>query len=136
MIKYNWEELKKYSNNNIDKILEYLTNVYYLKGTMYNYLLSNSWATAVYNSKEPKNNYLLNVDDFIANAFNGTKDEQYVYLDLASKRDLFTYFNTKGRVIFIPIWKVEDTYNMNMLKSNRLLSIDSNNIYLIYEGEN
>lgn len=136
MITYNWENLKKYSKNDINKILEYFTNMYVLKGTMHEYLLKHRWAREVYNNKEPKSSYLLNVDDFILNTFNGTKDEQYVYLDLASKRDIFTYYNTKGNVIFLPIWKVEKYYNLNMLKSNRLLTIDSNNIYLIYEGEN
>jgi hypothetical protein len=135
MIKYNWEDLKKYTNNDISKILEYLSNVYVLKGTMYDYLLKHKWAAKIYNSKETKSSYLLNVDDLVLNSLNGTKDEQYVYLDLASKRDIFTYYNTKGNVIFLPVWKVEEYYNLNTLKSNRLLTIDSNNIYLIYEGE-
>jgi hypothetical protein len=135
MIKFNWKELKKYSKNDVDKILAYFTNVYVLKGTMYNYLLKHKWAAAVYNSTEPKNNYILNIDDLITNDLNATKEEQYVYLDLASKRDIFTYYNTKGRVIFLYTWKVEKYYNLNTLKTNRLLNIDDNNIYLVYEGE-
>ena len=102
---------------------------------MYDYLLANQWANAAYNCKEPKTNYILNIDDFIANPFNATKEEQFVYLDLASKRDLFTYHNTKGRVTFLYSWKVEKYYNLNTLKTNRLLNIDDKNIYLIYEGE-
>lgn len=136
MIKFNWEELKKYSNNDIDKILEYFTNVYVLKGTMYEYLLNNSWAAAAQNSKKPKSNYILNIDELILNELNATKEEQYVYIDLASKRDLFTYYNTKGRVVFLVTWKVEKYYNIHTLKTNRLLNIDENNIYLVYEGEN
>jgi len=136
MIKFNWEELKKYSNNDIDKILEYFTNVYVLKGTMYEYLLNNNWAAAVQNSKKPKSNYILNIDELILNDLNATKEEQYVYIDLASKRDLFTYYNTKGRVVFLVTWKVEKYYNIQTLKTNRLLNIDENNIYLVYEGEN
>ena len=135
MIKFNWEELKKHSKNDISKILEYFTNVYVLKGTMYEYLLTHNWAAKVYNSEQPKNNYILNIDDLILNDLNATKDEQYVYLDLASKRDLFTYYNTKGRVVFLVTWKVEKYYNIQTLKTNRLLNIDENNIYLVYEGE-
>lgn len=136
MIKYNWQELKKYSKNDIKKILEYFTNIYVLKGTMYDYLKSHNWALSVYNSKEPKTSYLLNIDDFILNDVNATSDEQFIYLDLASKRDIFTYHNTKGSVIFLPTWKVEKYYNLNMLKSNRLLIVDDKNIYFLYEGEN
>ena len=136
MITYNWEDIKKYTNNDINKILDYFKYVYVLQGTMYDFLNKYRWANRIYNSKESKSSYLTNVNDFIINSLNGTKDEQYIYLDLASKRDLFTYYNTKGYVIFLPIWKVEEYYNLNMLKSNRLLTIDSNNIYLVYEGEN
>ena len=103
---------------------------------MYDYLLNHKWAAKAYNSVLPKSNYILNIDDLILNDLNATKDEQYVYLDLASKRDLFTYHNTKGRVVFLVTWKVEKYYNINALKTNRLLSIDENNIYLVYEGEN
>ena len=133
MITYNWEAIKKNSKNDISKILEYFTNVYVLKGTMYDYLLANKWASAAY---QPGQNYILNIDDLILNELNATKEEQYVYLDLASKRDLFTYHNTKGRVIFLFNWKVEKYYNIQQLKTNRLLNIDDNNIYLIYEGDN
>jgi hypothetical protein len=135
MIKYNWEVIKKNTGNDISKILEYFSNVYVLKGTMYNYLISHKWAAAIYKSEEPESNYILNIDDLILNVENATKEEQYVYLDLASKRDIFTYYNTKGRVIFLYGWKIEKYYNINELKTNRLLNVDANNIYLIYEGE-
>ena len=135
MIKYNWEEIKKYSKNDIGKILDYFTNVYVLKGTMYDYLNKHNWAAKIFNSSEPKSNYILSIDALIRNDLNGTKEEQYVYLDLASKRDIFTYYNTQGKVVFLPAWKVEKYYNLNTLKTNRLLTIDSTNIYLIYEDE-
>jgi hypothetical protein len=135
MIKYNWEELKKYSKTDVKKILEYFTNVYVLKGTMYEYLLNHKWAAAAYNSKEPKNSYILNIDALILDEEGATDDEKFVYLELASMRDVFTYHNTKGRVIFLENWKVEKHYNINALKTNRLLTVDNNNIYLVYEGE-
>ena len=136
MIEYNWKELRKYSNDDIKKILEYFTNVYVLKGTMYDYLLNHKWAASVYNSIEPKMNYILNIDELVLDDSGATDEEKFVYLDLASMRDLFTYHNTKGRVIFLVNWKVEKYYNINALKTNRLLNIDDNNIYLVYEGDN
>ena len=136
MIEYNWKELRKYSNDDIKKILEYFTNVYVLKGTMYDYLLNHKLAASVYNSIEPKMNYILNIDELVLDDSGATDEEKFVYLDLASMRDLFTYHNTKGRVIFLVNWKVEKYYNINALKTNRLLNIDDNNIYLVYEGDN
>ena len=115
MIKYNWEDIKKYTKNDINKILDYIANVYVLQGTMYDYLVKHSWASQIYNSKNAQNSYLLNPKEFIINSENATPEEQYVYLDLASKRDLFTYHNTKGKVIFLPIWKVEKYYNIPVI---------------------
>ncbi len=137
MIKYNWEVIKKYTKNDPERILDYFANVYVLKGTMYNYLNSKTWARNIYNNNEERSSYLLNVDDLIKNVLNGTKDEQYVYLDLASQRDLFTLYNTKGKVNFIPYWKVQHKYtDLDRLRLNRLLEIDENNIHFVYEGEN
>lgn len=135
MITFNWEDIKKYTKGDISKILEYFTNVYVLQGTMYDYLNTHNWAAQIYNSKNAQNSYLLNIKDLILNDSNATPEEQYVYLDLASRRDTFAYYNTKGKVIFLPTWKVEKYYNLQALKTNRLLDINDKNIYLIYEGE-
>ena len=136
MIKFNWNEIRKHTKDDISKILEYFTNVYVLKGTMYNYLLGHKWAAKIYNSDKPTNNYILNIDDLILDELGATDEEKFVYLDLASRRDLFTYYNTKGRVIFLHNWKIEKYYNLQALKTNRLLNIDEDNIYLVYEGDN
>ena len=106
MITFNWDELQKQSKGDFNKIIEYFTNVYVLKGTMYDYLKTHEWAARAFNS-EPKNNYILNIDDLVLNELNATPAEMYVYIDLASKRDLFTYHNTKGNVIFLYSWKIE-----------------------------
>ena len=136
MIKFNWNEIRKNTKDDISKILEYFTNVFVLKGTMYDYILNHKWAAKIYNSKEPNKNYILNIDDLILDTLGATDEEKFVYLDLASKRDLFTYYNTKGRVIFLHNWKIEKYYNLQALKTNRLLNIDEDNIYLVYEGDN
>ena len=136
MITFNWNEIRKQTKDDISKILDYFSNVYVLKGTMYDYLLKHKWAAKIYNSKEPNNNYILNIDDLLFDSLGSTDEEKFVYLDLASKRDLFTYYNTKGRVIFLHNWKIEKYYNINALKTNRLLNIDEDNIYLVYEGDN
>ena len=137
MIRYNWEDIKKFTKNDPKKIIDYFANVYVLQGTMFTFINTRKWATQIHNSKTEKNSYLLNVGDFIHNIPKATVDEQYVYLDLASKRDMFAYFNTKGKVNFLPYWKVADRYtDLDRLKLNRLLEIDERNIYFIHEGDN
>jgi hypothetical protein len=136
MIRYNWELIKKHSKNDAKKIIDYFANIYVLEGTMYSFLTNNQWATKIYNDKTDKNSYILNIKDLIRNTLNATLDEQYIYLDLASRRDLFTYYNTRGTVNFIPYWKISDKYtDIDRLRLNRLLEIDDRNIYFIYEGE-
>ena len=133
MIKFNWEVIKKYTNKDPEKVLKYFENVFVLKGSMFDFLTENRWAMSIYVDKSDKNNYLLDIDQLIINETNATEMERYVYLDLASKRDYFTYMNTKGTVTFLPLWK--NTYEVDKLKLNRLLNIESNNIFFIYEGE-
>lgn len=136
MIKYNWDIIKKYTKNDPKKILDYFSNVYVQQGTMYDFLVLNRWAKSIQQDTTTKNSYILNIQELINNDLNATIDEQFVYLDLASKRDIFTYYNTKGRAIFLPYWKVSDIYtDIDRLKLNRLLMINENNIEFIYEGE-
>jgi len=133
MIRYNWEVIKKHTKGDASKILKYFENVFVLKGEMYSFLEQNSWAKSIYISTEDKNSFLLDIDQLIINADNATDEERVVYLDLASKRDYFTYMNTRGTVIFLPLWK--NTYPVDKLKLNRLLNIESKNIYFLYENE-
>jgi hypothetical protein len=136
MIRYNWEVIVKKTKNNPEKIINYFNNVFVAQGEMYEFLINNEWARDIQNESEEKQSYLLNIEGLIKNDLNGTKDEQIVYLDLASKRDMFTYYNTRGKVVFLPYWKVSDQYtDIDRLKLNRLLMIDENNIYFNYEGE-
>jgi hypothetical protein len=91
MIKFNWEEIRKHTKGNIPRILEYFTNVYVLKGTMYDYLLNHKWAAKIHNSKKPNNNYILNIDDLILDELGATDEEKYIYLDLASRREALPF---------------------------------------------
>jgi len=131
MLKYNWDILKKYD---IDKIKEYFTYVHLLKGEQYAYLLDNKWAIEI-NNAIIKDSYILNLEGFLGNSLKATKVEQYVYLDLLSRRNTFTYYNTQGSVTYLTAWKAEKMYDIDKLKANRLLNFDENNIYFVYEQE-
>ena len=131
MIRYNWDDIKKYTKEDIDLILDYLKNIYVLKGEMYNYVLGNPFASYIVNSKSIKSSYLLNIDDFIMNNEKASKSEQYVYLDLASRRDAFALYNSKGRIRYLHEWEVANDYDIEKLKVNRLLMLDDKKIYFI-----
>lgn len=135
MVRYNWELIKKYTNNDIEKILKYFSNIYILKGEEKIFTLKYKWAAKIYNESKDTNSFLINIEDLVENAVRATSIEQFIYLDLASKRDIFTYLNTRHKVSFLPYWKVEGLYDIEKLKTNRLLIIEDNNINFVYEGD-
>lgn len=131
VIKYNWEILKKYTNNDVHLILEFFDNVYVRKSENYFYL--NPWAAKIVaESENNAHSYIQNIEELIRAAKGATDSEVFVYIDLASKRSYFNFINTKGKANYLPAWKV-DEYDVNALKMNRLLTFDDNNIYLLYE---
>lgn len=109
-------------------------NIYLLTDSKYSYLLANRWANEVLEDFN-RDSYILNIEGLIRNPLNGTRTEQYIYLDLLSIRNVFTYYNTKGRAIFLPIWQIKKKYDIDKLKANRLLNIDKYNIHFVYEEE-
>ena len=130
--RYNWELLKKYTNNEPRKMVEFFENVYVKKSENYFYL--NEWAArTVAESANNSPNFILNAKDFITAAKGATDSEVFVYLDLASKRSYFTFANTQGKAVYLPKWKVAGDYDVKALEMNRLLTFDDDNIYLLYE---
>lgn len=135
MLRYDWTALKKYSNNDLSKILDYMKVIDAPKEVVYSFKLENEWVRKMILNGVSRNNYLLNFEGLLRNRLRGSKEELFVYLDLCSYRNSFNYFNTNGRVKDLPIWKISNTYDIDKLKANRLLEIDENNIHFIYEEE-
>jgi len=133
MIRYNWEVIKKYTDCKPELVLEYFKNIFVLKGEMYNFMQANKFANNIAKSKEIKSSYLLFIDELIKNDAKATLTEQYIYLDLASKRDAFALFNSKGRIRYLHYWEVEDEYDIKKLEINKLLILSDKKIYFIYE---
>ncbi len=95
----------------------------------------NPWAAKIVaESKNNAHSYIQNPKALMAASSGATDSEIYVYLDLVAKRSYFNYVNTKGKVNYLPKWKI-DNYDINKLEMNRLLDFDDDNIYLLYEGE-
>ena len=138
MIRYNWSAIKKYTELDLKKIILYFDTIYFKKTDIAIFLANNPYAKKIVNeSKDRKDNmsFMENYTDFRNNSMMGTEQEMLVYLDLISKRDMFTYLNTKKKVNYIPIWNIIDEYDIEKLKTNRLLFINERNIYFIYEGD-
>ena len=135
--RYNWTEVKLQCKSDIRKIKKFLKMVNYsTKDELQQYLLSNKYALRILTKKNScKQSFMINVEGFLENYMNATDDEMFIYLDLVSKRDYFTYLNTKKKVDYLPIWKVENIYEIKKLKTNRLLYISDTNIYFVYEGD-
>lgn len=133
MIRYNWEAIQKYTKNKPELVLDFFKNVYVLKGEMYSYMQSNKFARDIVNDKEVKSSYILHIDGLIENNERATLTEQYIYIDLASRRDAFSLFNSKGRIRYLHEWEVANDYDIEKLKINKLLMISDKKIYFIYE---
>ena len=134
VIKYNWQLLRKYSEDDPNKMLEFFDSVYIKKAENYFYL-NEFAAKIVAESKGNAHNYIQNIPELVIAAKAATKSELLVYLDLASKRSYFNFVNTKGKMNYLPIWKIDNEYDIEALKMNRLLTFDDKNIYLLYEQE-
>lgn len=128
MIKYNWESVLRNTNYNKVLILEYFTNVLYLRDK--DYITQNKYAAKI--RKEKTNiNFILNIKDFINNKNKATIEERVIYLDLISRRNLYDYL-TNG-IVYLKVHHIVGLYDADKLNENRLLSIKNNTIHFIYE---
>lgn len=123
MMTYNWPELCEYCGWNVDKILKFIKYVSYKKPFSENFMVK------ILKSKSPRYSFLNNPRGLIVNELQGTKSEQFIYLDLASKRGLYE-FRAEGR-LSLPIKFCN--YDLNKLKLNRLLLIKDGSIHFVYE---
>lgn len=137
MIRYDWESIKICTGGDMTKIKDYFRYVYLEdKDTLQAYLLNNEYARRILRkAKERRQSFMLNIEAFLLNNMNGTDSELFIYLDLLSRRDYFTYLNTKKKVNYLPTWKIISDYDINKLTTNRLLYIDERSIYFVYEGD-
>lgn len=134
IIRYNWENIKN-KLGNVQDILEYFKEALLLENT--DFLVLNKKAKDIYYSKDRKDSFISDngLKALLISKSSYTEDEIYIYLDLISKRDIFSFYNSKGRENFLHCWKIENIYNIENLKRNKLLMIENNKIFFIYEGD-
>lgn len=122
MIKFDWRVIKLITKNDPKKVIQYFK--YRLEGKKFAKLVQN-----YYKHKLVESSFLLEPEAFIANKKNGALFEQYIYLDLAAKRNYIDYYLYKNKdlnIIFNP-------YNVDSLSLNRLLIIEEDVIKFVYE---
>jgi hypothetical protein len=74
--------------------------------------------------------FLINLDDVLRAA--EAPNELYMYIELASKRNVFDY-HVRG-MRHLPLALVEE-YQIEWIEINPLMKIENNNIYFLYEQE-
>lgn len=109
IVYYNWRLLK---NLNISQILEKLNDEKYLK------------------TINLKDSYIINPHKLLENSLRGSDTELYIYLDLASKRNIYDYKYMKKSTLK-SYYATE--YDVNKLHMNTLLEIKNDEIKFKYE---
>ena len=77
-----------------------------------------------------KDSYIINPHRLITNELNATKEDLYIYLDLASRRNYYEFKCLKNNRL--KDYYIKD-YDIDKLKMNSLLLLKNNEIYFKYE---
>lgn len=88
---------------------------------------------SILKSPAVKNNYILDLKSWYNARNKYTLEERCIYLDLASHRNYADYeFKNE---ISVPIRNVQHLYDIEKLKSNRLITVNRRDIDLLFEKE-
>ena len=130
-IKFSWKKVNDKFDWNVHSVLEYF------------FLMQDIKPPAYLRSKIPKDVrvaaelpyvpgpcYILDIDGVLNGAV--APNDLYMYLELASKRNVFDYLMRGVR--HLPIVLVEE-YKIQWIELNPLLTIEKNNSYFKYEQE-
>jgi hypothetical protein len=131
MIKFSWKKINDKFDWNAPSVLEYF------------FLIRDLKVPAYLHRKIPKlvkqkamegliagPCFLINPDAALTGAV--APNDLYMYLELASKRNIFDY--TIRKVKHLPLVLVEE-YQLQWIEINPMMEIKNNNIYFKYEQE-
>lgn len=131
MIKFSWKKINDILHWNAVNVLNYFYLKQGIKPIPYlRYHTSELVKQEVKKPYIPGNCYLLNIDDALRNA--SDPQHLYIYLELASKRNIFDY-RMRGTTT-LPIALVPE-YQQNWIEYNPMLHIENEKIMFIYEQE-
>lgn len=120
IIKYSWKTLKRHTNNDPIKVVDYFKHV--TNPTM----KMPSYVKRILLSKTTKDSFLLNNRDFCSNSLRGTIIERYWYIYLSSKRNYADYALKGNSGLHKGLCDVAIT-------DNKLITLNNNQIHFKYE---
>jgi len=136
MICYNWKNILKESKGDINRILRIIKAIIEHNRTG-EILVQRKYPRYILNClyfMKNRNSFLLNPEELLDNTRSYTNSELFIYLELAAKRNFMDFHlrQEKG----IPIYYIEDEYDLTKLKMNSLLDVTDKVVRLKYEEEN
>ena len=131
MIKFSWKKINDKFGWNPQNVLQY----FFLKREMKVPTYINTRVPMIVKNyaKEPYPKgpcFIKNIDEVLEGA--NSPNDLYIYLELASKRNVFDYL-VRG-VLYLPIALVEE-YHLGLIELNPLLKIEKDKIYFKYEKQ-
>jgi len=131
MIKFSWKKINDKFGWNAYSVLEYLFLARGIKPPPY--LRSKIPENVKKEAKRPADPgpcFILNLDKALLEAKN--PNDLYMYLELASRRNIFDYL-IRG-ILYLPIVLVPE-YLKEWIYVNPMLEIEKDNVYFKYEQE-
>ena len=128
MIKFSWKKINNKFGWNARSVLQYF---YAKRGIEPKFYLGNKKQTILKEAVKPWPTgycYLINIDKVLEEATD--PNYLYYYLELASKRDLFSY-QIRG-IRYLPIQFVPE-YLMGLVETNPMLEVKDEKVYFKYE---
>ena len=131
MIKFSWKKINNKFDWNAYSVLEYFFLVRGIKVPKYlNRKIPAIVKRAASQGLETGPCFLVNPDIVLQEAT--APNELYLYLELASKRNVFDY-KIRG-VTYLPLVLAEE-YQLPWIELNPMMKIENDNIYFKYEQE-
>ena len=128
MIKFSWKKINNKFGWNAQRVIQYF---YHKRGIKSQFYLGEIKQEVIQEANKPWPTgycYLINLDEALRMA----QDPNYLYyyLELASKRDLFSY-KIRG-ITYLPIQFVPE-YLMGLVETNPMLEVKDEKLYFKYE---
>ena len=130
MIKFSWKRINNKFDWNPTKVLQYFYAKQKIKNMTYISRLPVPKIVKIEVDKAYPQGpcFVINIDAALKNA--SSPNDLYIYLELASKRNLFDY-KMRG-VTYLPLHFVSE-YLMGLVETNPMLEVKDEKIYFKYE---
>jgi hypothetical protein len=131
MIKFSWKKINNKFGWNAISVLQY----FYLKQNINSVFMRMRYVPNKVKAEAAKEYFkgpcfLVNIDDALKHA--SSPNHLYIYLELASKRNIFDY-QMRG-ILYLPMAMVPECL-MALVETNPMLEVKDDKLYFKYEQE-